>query len=316
MIRTKSWPSVLLNSVGDFGLRLVLLFIFQTYFLEFNTSWSMLWWSWKLWRILTMGDTRHVWITKYSRYVMWRPSSTSSAWGQIWTQNSCVMNMNKIATDRSPTIYKLFWSFWFVGCLPRPCLALTVPPLKVSARSCISESTFCLIFNSSDVGPKTPPPSKESFWTLSYQNNNIWMKTTILLPPEDPWPGNYNNSKWIASGWPYKLSSQATKTVRITKGWRRIIVSLVLFLNQFDKPKPDLIYFIWFDLLISPFNFNLRLNHLKYNRQSNFKQLLRWRTYTALVFIFLKAHYCMQIIIALTKNFILMPSAKKSSDLF
>ena len=54
--------------------------------------------------------------------------------GQIWTQNSCVMNMNKIATDRSPTIYKLFWSFWFVGCLPRPCLALTVPPLKASAR--------------------------------------------------------------------------------------------------------------------------------------------------------------------------------------
>ena len=31
----------------------------------------MLWWSWQVWQILTMGDTRHVWITKYSRCDAW-----------------------------------------------------------------------------------------------------------------------------------------------------------------------------------------------------------------------------------------------------
>ncbi len=43
----------------------------STFFLEFNTSWSMLWWSWQVWQILTMGDTRHVWITKYIRCDAW-----------------------------------------------------------------------------------------------------------------------------------------------------------------------------------------------------------------------------------------------------
>ena len=213
----------------------------------------MLWWSWQLWRILTMGDTRHVRKTKYIRcdvrcgghpphhQLGGKYGLKIHVW---WTWIKLPLTGHRQSTN-----YFDHFGLWDV------CPALVwhwrcrhskLGPGGLS--SCVSTSTFCLIFNSSDVGPKTPPPSKEAFSTLSYQNKICRWNQQFSFPLKTKnWPGNYNNSKWIASGWPYKWSSQGTKTVRIIKGWRQIIVSLVLFLNQFNKP--DLFHLIWFVIL-------------------------------------------------------------------
>ena len=131
----------------------------------------------------------------------------------------------KLTLTGHRAIYKLFWysGLWVV--CPAPvwhwrCRHTQFVPGEFSF--CSSQPTFCQIFNSSDIGTKTFTSLRDLSWNLKVTQIDA-IHNSRLPSRLGSWQSNYNYPKWIASGWQYKVSSPAIKTVQITKEGRLIL---------------------------------------------------------------------------------------------